>query len=160
MPTFWDLPRAVRNKIYRFNLVQEDAVDIDGFKAACGLEAVDHSSYQSRKRGMPYLFHFGAKTEREAAGTFFGENTFLLTSPHQIPLWKSMTWPRHFKLIRKVRVDGWDLPHLSGLGYNESFRSLGTLKSLKTLTLKIDEQASLEKLLKSMQQSGGMKVLG
>jgi hypothetical protein len=148
MPTFWDLPRDVRDKIYRFNLVQEAAIDVDGFKAACsGLEAVSRSYYRFSTRGKPYLFHFGTRAEEEAAGIFFGENTFLLDSPHKIDLWKSMIWPRHLKLIRKVRVRGWDAPHLHGTGYNDSFRVLGTLKSLNALTLEIDEQKSLERLL-------------
>ena len=69
MPTFWDLPRDVRDKIYRFNLVQEAAIDVDGFKAACsGLEAVSRSDYRSNTRGKPYLFHFGTRAEKEAAG--------------------------------------------------------------------------------------------
>jgi hypothetical protein len=149
MPTFWDLPRDVRDRIYRFNLVQEAAIDVDGFKAACsGLEDVSRTSYRSRTRGKPCLFHLGTRAEREAAGIFFGENTFFLDSPHKINLWKSMIWPRHFKLIRKVRVSGWDMTHLYGTGYNESFRVLATLKSLNLLTLEIDEQESLERLLK------------
>jgi hypothetical protein len=149
MPTFWDLPRDVRDRIYRFNLVQEAAIDVDGFKAACsGLEDVSRACYRSSTRGKPHLFHFGTRAEREAASIFFGENTFFLEAPQKLYLWKSMIWPRHFKLIRKVRVSGWDFPHLYGTGYNELFRILGTLKSLNELTLEIDEQESLEKLLK------------
>lgn len=150
MPTFWDLPRDVRDKIYRFNLVQEAAIDVDGFKAACsGLETVSRPCYRSTTRGKPYLFHFGTRVEREAAGIFFGENTFFLDSPHKINLWKSMIWPRHFKLIRKLSVSGWSMPYIHGQGFNESFRVLGTLKSLDKLTLNIDEQESLECILRS-----------
>jgi hypothetical protein len=156
MPTFWDLPRDVRDKIYRFNLVQEAAVDLDGFRTACGLGPI----YRYKERGKPFLFHFGTRAEREAACIFFGENTFFLASPSQVHSWKSMIWPRHFKLIRKVRVGGWDLPYFYGSGYNESFRVLGTLKSLKSLTLKINERESLEQLLKRHTSIKWHKSLG
>lgn len=147
MVNFWDLPRPVRDKIYRLNLVHEGIVDLDAFKAACGLEEVVHSTHRSTSRGKPYLFHFGTRPEREAAGIFFGENTFFLTAPHEVYLWKSMIWPRHFKLIRKVSVSGWNMPYFYGLGYNDMFKILGTMKSLTTLTLNVDEQESLELLL-------------
>lgn len=71
MPTFWDLTKDVRDKIYRLNLVHEGVIDLDGFKKACGLGNI----CSSRPR-VPLLLQLCERTEKEAAEIFFGENTF------------------------------------------------------------------------------------
>jgi hypothetical protein len=149
MANFWDLPKPVRERIYRLHLVQEDPVDLDRFEAHCGGDFLP--SWYSRKRGslrgIPQLLEVCKKTEREAAGIYFGENTFICRFPHQTSIWKLRLWPRHLGLVRKLIIDGWTTPENYGGGYNEEFRLLTSFKNLKVLTLKVDEKMSLEKKL-------------
>jgi hypothetical protein len=155
MPTFWDLPRNVRDKIYRFSLVQEGVIDPDDFKKACGIK----SDWWLRERGMPFLLQLCERTEQEAAEIFFGENTFFarITETH---VWHGMIYPRHFKLIRKFSVGGWDWPETYGPGYTSGFRMLRSFKSLDTVTVTINEQESLEDLLSHRSTIKWHKSLG
>jgi hypothetical protein len=75
MAKFWDLPKPVREQIYRLHLVQEDPVDLKNFDAACGRNWT--SIWPESHRKSPRLLEVCKKTEREAAGIYFGENTFL-----------------------------------------------------------------------------------
>jgi hypothetical protein len=138
MPNFWDLPRSVRDKIYWLNLVHEGVIDLAGFREACGL----------RPSGVPLLLQLCERTEQEAAGTFFGENTFYARTAYETYAWKAEIPKRHFKLIRKFSVDGWIWPDRYGQGYTGGFRVLGSFKSLDTLTVTINEQEALERLLR------------
>jgi hypothetical protein len=87
------------------------------------------------------------KTEQEAAGIYFRENTFAWDTPTDSDMWKFRLWPRHLRLIRKVVINGWTDPEDYGKGYNEGFRLLKSLKGLQELTIKVDEQTALERRL-------------
>jgi hypothetical protein len=147
MANFWDLPKDVRERIYRLHLVQADPIDLDEFQNSCE----DDRTYRYLHRGkrMPRLLHVCKKTEREAAGIYFRENTFTWRTPKSSHSWKYLLWPRHIRLIRKVTIEGWSAPEQYGNGYNEGFRLLRLLKGLQELTLKVDEQKALEKQLTS-----------
>jgi hypothetical protein len=137
-----DLPKSVRNNIYRLSLVYEDDIDVPGFQALCGIKTINYYP-----RGIPPLLQTNKRVEREAAQIFFGENTFSLAKPYGIRLLKAMVWPRHSKLIRKVSLNGWCHPEILGSNHSASFRMLGTLKSLETLIMRVNEQEMLEKFL-------------
>jgi hypothetical protein len=148
MANFWDLSKSVREQIYRLHLVQEDPIDLNEFEIACGRNPTSVWSYHESHRKNPRLLQVCKKTEREAAGIYFGENTFLCEDPHEVRLWKARLWPRHIRLIRGLIIEGWTTPENYGGGYNESFRLLSSFRGLKLLTLKVDEQTALEKKLR------------
>lgn len=148
MANFWDLPKSVREQIYRLHLVQEDPVDLNDFNAACRRNGTSIWDYSDPHRRVPRLLQVCKKTEREAAGIYFGENTFIWKRPHEVYQWKYKLWPRHLRLIRALTIGGWTDPENYGGGYNECFRLLSTFRGLKVLTLKMDEQMALEKRLR------------
>ena len=147
MANFWDLPKPVREQIYRLHLVQEDPVDLKDFQAACGRNW--NSIWPESHRKVPRLLDVCKKTEREAAGIYFGENIFFWKSPQDVYRWKYRLWPRHLLLIRAVTIGGWTNPEHYGGGYNECFRLLSSFRGLKVLTLKVDEQMALESKLQN-----------
>lgn len=148
MANFWDLPKSVREQIYRLHLVQEDPVDLNDFNAACRRNGTSIWDYSDPHRRVPRLLQVCKKTEREAAGIYFGENTFIWKRPHEVYQWKYKLWPRHLRLIRALTIGGWTDPENYGGGYNECFRLLSTFRGLKVLTLRMDEQMALEKRLR------------
>jgi hypothetical protein len=146
MANFWDLPKDVRERIYRLHLVKEKPIDIYEFEASCQSDLAPLWR-RGKQHGMPKLLHVCKKTECEAAGIYFRENTFTWCRPQDSYQWKSRLWPRHIRLIRRVVIDGWVDPDEYGNGYNEGFRLLASLKGLQELTVKVDEQAALEQKL-------------
>lgn len=148
MANFWNLPKPVREQIYRLHLVQENPVDIISFEAACGGKLSPIWGDPKSRRGTPQLLQLCKKTDREAAGIYFGENTFIWDRPHQVYHWKPRLWPRHLRLIRALIIEGWTSPENYGGGYSECFRFLSSFPGLKVLTLKVDEQTALEKRLR------------
>lgn len=151
MANFWGLPKPVREQIYRLHLVREDSVDLSDFETACGGELGPiwdwRSSRRKPRRGKPRLLELCKKTERETAAIYFGENTFVCRQPYEVHLWRERIWPRHLGLIRSLVINGWTDPEKYGGSYNECFRLLASFKGLKVLTLKVDEQTSLESKL-------------
>ena len=63
MKGFCDLPKPVREKIYRMHLVQDDPVEFPEFKAFCNF-----SNDDDPPQIMPSLFQVSRKIDRE--GTF------------------------------------------------------------------------------------------
>lgn len=147
MANFWDLPKHVRERIYRLHLVHEDPIDFAEFEAHCGGDLRSVYNRYNERHVMPQLLRLSKKTEDEAARIYFRENTFVWSTPHQTWVWKARIWPRHLKFMQKVIIDGWEDPQNYGKGYNESFRLLGSFKGLHTLTLKVDEHIALESRL-------------
>jgi hypothetical protein len=144
MANFWDLPKHVRERIYRLHLVKESPIDIEDFMASCEDDLGPYWNTKRAHRGMPKLLHVSKRTEREAAGIYFRENTFAWSTPWDSHQWKFRLWPRHIVLIRKIIIDGWVHPERFGKGYNADFRLLKSLKGLEELTLKVDERKALE----------------
>jgi hypothetical protein len=147
MANFWDLPKPVRERIYRLHLVQDDPVNLIDFEAACGGRLVQIWDDRQSRRGNIQLFQLCKQTEREAAWIYFGENTFVCVVPQEIRHWKLRIWPRHLRLMRALIIEGWSSPEDYGGGHNECFRVLSSFQGLQTLTLKVDEQMALEKKL-------------
>lgn len=155
MANFWNMPKPLREKIYRLHLVQEHPVTFAHFRDACGGFAEDPPWPRRHTRTMPRLLKLCKRTEREAAPIYFGDNTFLVNDTSLIWQWKERLWPRHMKLVRQLNLDNWDDPHMYGSGHSHRLKELGPLKDLDRLTVKVDELTSLKKFSKAIQQSNG-----
>lgn len=141
MPTFWDLPKPVRNKIYRLHLVHHDPLDLDAFKALC------NTLENGAQRRMPAVFAVCVKIDREASHIFFGENVFTVSDASRITEWRSHFWTRHANQIRVLILRNWDLRGAEQPDFDRGYRQIAALKNLTSLTVHIDEEAVLEKVL-------------
>lgn len=81
MTNFWDLPKAVRERIYRLHLVQDLPVGRRDYFTSCNMPRGKHS------KTMPCLLAASTKIEREAVHIYFGENTFKLSTPWYLNYW-------------------------------------------------------------------------
>jgi len=161
MPNLWDLPKAVRKKIYRLHLVQDEPITYQEFKAFCGCTERDDRKL-AVKRGpkkirteiklMPRLLEADRKIEREASQIFFGENSFVFCTPSCMDSWVKRLWHRHLNLIRSMILDDWYCAQNRLLTYSPSydvgFQRLGRLKSLQSLTIMMDEAAVLNVVIR------------
>jgi hypothetical protein len=159
MRTFWGLPRAVREKIYRLHLVaDEQPVDFEAYKKSCGYTETcedevihGHISRYSHPRPaklkMPELLQVSRRVEREASPIYFGENTFGLSSPESLYVWKRYTWRRHINQIRKVVLLYWTRFKVGAA--DEAFKEFGKLPKLESLTFIINETNKAESMLHS-----------
>lgn len=68
MKGLYDLPKNVREKMYRMHLVQGDPIKFSKFKAICNRSDEEEKSAKKPPRIMPSLLHVSRKIERE--GTF------------------------------------------------------------------------------------------
>jgi hypothetical protein len=150
MKTFWDLPKPVREKIYRLHLVEEQQpVDFAAYKKACRYTEASRDLYGSAAKPAnvksPTLLQVSRKIEREASAIYFGENTFALSRPESLRDWKTFTIPRHIKHIRKVALLGWT--QAQGASANAAFKVFNTLPKLESLTLCFEEEETLKEKL-------------
>lgn len=141
MANFWDLPRPVRDKIYRMHLVQEEPITLAEHEAF-----VKHTF--SKGRIMPAVLQLSKKAEREAAAIYYGENHFELADVCDVRRLSGSIWPRHFKLIRRITLS-WTSQgvndtygHYGGAGDN--FARLAGMKGLHNLTIRLDEESILQ----------------
>jgi hypothetical protein len=165
MPNFWDLPKAVRKRIYRLHLLQNDPVTYDDFKEICGCTQPDdrllkelHGNRRCETKLMPNLLQAARKIDREASQIYYGKNSFTLFRPSEIAQWQKRLWRRHLNLIQSVVVEFWEsvpwkLPSGRMAPYNPKydadFRMIGGLKSLQNLTIMVDEKAVLDAILEA-----------
>jgi hypothetical protein len=153
MKTFWDLPKPVREKIYRLDLVaDEQPVDFEAYKRTCGYTEICGDEYEHigpefkpAKIKLPQLLQVSGKLERESSPIYFGENSFGIHGPEGLRIWRRSTWPRHIKQIRKVVLLHWS--RLEGVGSDTAFKALGALPNLASLVVVFDEEEELRKLL-------------
>lgn len=80
MKGFYDLPKSVREKIYRMHLVQDDPVKFSEFKAICNCTDKDEILTNKRPRIMPSLLQVSRKIEREGTFGISRQHTYELTS--------------------------------------------------------------------------------
>jgi hypothetical protein len=158
MANFMDLPKAVRQKIYRLHLVADDQpVTFEAYKQFCGSTAtigdyermdlktlrdngVD-TSKDGKSRTMPALLQVNGKIEVEAAEVYYGENAFAFTGPGSLYTWKYFMLPHHLKLLRKVVLLRWT--RHAGAAANDAFRKLSALRQLESLTVAVNERLCL-----------------
>ncbi|PPJ50346.1 hypothetical protein CBER1_05914 [Cercospora berteroae] len=131
MPDFWDLPRKVRDKIYRMHLVHDKPITQDAHDKMCR----DRKALGYRQKQMPMILKVSARADREAAPIYYGENHFVFSglSPSSLTY---RSFPRHFRLVQTVTCD-WEVD-AGGASY--AFESLAKLKGLCELTIRVDEQ--------------------
>ena len=158
MANFMDLPKPVREKIYRLHLIaDEQPVTFEAYKQACGSPATigdyegvhlhtlhDNGVDTSRNgtsRTMPALLQVNDTIEREAAGIYYSENAFAFTGPGSLYTWKFFVLPRHLKLVRKVVLLTWT--RHSGARANDAFGKLGALPQLESLAVAVNERRCL-----------------
>jgi hypothetical protein len=159
MANFWDLPKPVRKKIYRLHLVQDAPIATQDFEIFCGRthDHMRHSAGRNSKERrpktklMPNLLQADRKIEREASPIYFGENVFRLWTPLDISLWVDCLWLRHLNLIRSmilmrwVKIRGSRILHCRK--YDAYFKRMACLRSLRCLTVMVDEKLLLHALL-------------
>ena len=147
MANFMDLPKAVREKIYRLHLIaDEQPITFEAHIKTCGypgwvLGGPWSSSprlNEQEKRKMPPLLHVNRKIEKEASLIYFGENTFALSGPEDIVIWKRFAWPRHLRHISKVVLLRWTRLKLKGA--DDAFANLWKFLKIECLTVVIDEE--------------------
>jgi hypothetical protein len=137
MPTFNDLPKAVREKIYRMHLVYNEPVSHTEQNQLHELGRVKGSYLQ-----MPPLLRLSKKIEREAAPIFFAENTFSATFSHGMSRIVWATYPRHQRLVRSLIIE---VPDRESIGY--IFKQLPRFRNLEHLRIRVDEKALVGKML-------------
>lgn len=157
-----NLPKAVREKIYRLHLVTDDEpITFKNHEKIFQYTGLVVYQDASHSRKMPGLFHVSRKIEDEASRIYFGENTFALSRPEELKRWKHAVHLRHINLITKVVLLKWcDIK--APAAANKAFLQLGKLPKLHLLTVVIDEATELRRLLKfdPIVRCGGRGTIG
>ena len=65
MKGFCDLPKPVREKIYRMHLVQDDPIKFSDFQTICNFSEEDEKATKKIPQMMPSLLQVSRKIERE-----------------------------------------------------------------------------------------------
>ncbi|KAK5116871.1 hypothetical protein LTR85_009131 [Meristemomyces frigidus] len=138
MANFNDLPKPVREQIYRLHLIRDGPIT-----AAEHRKIVKHGHKTGCHRFMPPLLELSKKIEREAARIYYGGNHFAFDSPVDAYLLCSNTWPRHLRLIRKVTLTWNDNARMA----TEAFDGFGRMKDLAELLIRVDEKRMLRTML-------------
>jgi hypothetical protein len=164
MANFWDLPKAVRMKIYRLHFLKKEPISYESVQCHSGCDLrelqlpvrLDSKKRRLEPKIMPKLLQAARKIDHEAAHIYFGENAFELWSPCEIDSWTKRLWRRHLDMIQSVVVIFWeDAPTKISAsmaarydpGYDTAFRKIGGLKSLKSLTILVDEKTLLSNVI-------------
>lgn len=137
-----DLPKLVRQTIYRLHLVKNDPINVD--------QDLEMASYRITdayfRRTLPILA-VSKKIESEAAPIYYGENHFKFEPVLTICGMRSRTYLRHFRLIRRVTC-AWE-----GYAAHEGFAAIAKIKNLQELYIRVDE-ALMTRL------AGGSRIRG
>lgn len=147
MTDFWDLPRSVRERIYRLNLVLTPLV-FDEFMKMCG----NKDTFPLTT--MPCLMQADRKLELEAVDIFYRENTFQMNVNKSPWRWINLMSRPHIDRIRTIVVNDWCR---FSEGADRFFSFIGHLKGLESLSVQFDEQQSLRSYLQSTAKHAGMK---
>lgn len=155
MANFWDLPRPVRDTIYRLHLVQDNHLDEDIHTTLTQKDPRTTEKYSWKF--VPPICIVSQKAEAEAAPIYYGENHFAFGRTKDgdgssIFMFTLRTWPRHIRLIRKVTYQ-WPKPHTfygseSGMA-GEAFTEISRFKGLQELYIRVDEKAMIRRTLVS-----------
>lgn len=127
MPDFWNLPRKVRDKIYRMHLVFQDPVSSTEHDNMC--------RGSPWRKESPSLLRVSDKMDREAAPIYYGENHFVYRHLN-IAVMIYFAAPRHVRLIKRITCD-WN-PDVNGVSY--AFEAIARLKGLEELNIRVDER--------------------
>ena len=153
MVDFFDLPRPVRDRIYRLHLVKTDGpLTLDEHHDRIGNPALS-------KKSMPPIMQISRAAEKEAAPIYYGENHFDVGNIDNFWDFASSMWPRHLNLVRGVTCAwteetnpyrGRYLPTYGSSGATRNtFVRMSKMKRLETLKIRVDEA----KMIGSMSNS-------
>lgn len=141
MANFNELPRTVREKIYRMHLVRDDTIDLPDWRK-CVKHNFDYTM-RRQKRFMPPICHVSKKIEKEAAPIYYGENTFEFPHLTQLSCFLAESILRHQKYIRRIgfkyECSAWD-----GCA---ALRKVGRLKGLELLTIRLNERSMISSMV-------------
>lgn len=147
MANFWDLPKPIREKIYRLHLVHDQPITQHDFLQLC-IQGRRCSYTQCNVKTMPRLLQADRKIEREAAHIYFGENTFEVSEPSDLYSWAKLVHKRHYNRIRKVLLKIPRLrPRNSAADNEASLLKLGTMRGLESLTVELDERETIKAMV-------------
>lgn len=130
MANFWDLPKPVREKIYRMHLVRDGPIAREKH-----LRIVKHTwdRRQYQRHFMPPLLCVSKRFDKEAAAIYYGENHFVFEPVNEAWLFAHVTFPRHLRLIRKVTC-AWQSTES-----REGFLAIARMKGLQELFIRVNE---------------------
>ncbi|KAK3075013.1 hypothetical protein LTR53_002048 [Teratosphaeriaceae sp. CCFEE 6253] len=136
MPNFNDLPKTVRQQIYRLHLTYDEPVDQVTHLAAIHYPGRldNHGS-----RSCPPILTLSKKIDKEAAPFYYAANSFVCANS-----WANLiccSWPRHLKLVRKITTN-WESEYAT-----LHFGRLARLKGLVELRIRVDERRLLSRAL-------------
>ncbi|KAK4971921.1 hypothetical protein LTR66_011366 [Elasticomyces elasticus] len=147
MATFFTLPKAVRNEIYRLALVSDGYLTMARHEAACGnLEDPENAANNSRRelRRMPSLLKADKRVDKEAAAIYFGENHFMMEDSQDMSDFVASTYPRHLRMIKKLTFV---LDHSTQRYPSSTVRQLQRLHALEELYVELDEEGMVRQKL-------------
>lgn len=141
MVDFFDLPRPVRDRIYRLHLVKADGP----FTLDEHLDKIESSALS--KKYMPSIMEVSKKAEKEAAPIYYGENHFDIGSIDAFWRFSTSTWVRHLNLVRAITCAWtgdsktyWTISAYGNYGATRSsFLRMSKMKRLESLNIRVDE---------------------
>ena len=128
MAKFWDLPKTVREQIYRHALMKEEHITIQEHDKIVGFQR----AFKATPRSPP-LLRVSPKVDREAAHIYYGENGFEFDSITAVWRFARNTYPRHVRMVRRLTFT-W-VGDYSG----EAFKCIARMKGLQELYIRVDE---------------------
>jgi hypothetical protein len=137
---FWDLPKTVRDQIYRLHLVKEDRITEKEHGKIVTERFEGHYQIPAICAASPLL-------EEEAAPIYFGENHFEFLGTGN--RWSSSasfvfavsTHPRHAKFVKRLTLN-WPDKYA-----NSVFNGIARMKQLEQLHIGVNEAAMARSLL-------------
>lgn len=146
MAKFMDLPKAVREKIYRLHLIaKKQPVTLYEYKKTCGYTKTRRYRDKNVQRKMPPLLHASSKIEDEASLIYFGENVFAFDGPEDLDEWRGVVWPCHTNHMTKVALMRWSF--LTPAAADKAFKNLWKLPKLDFVAVLINEEDEVRRSL-------------
>lgn len=148
MVDFFDLPRTVRDRIYRLHLVKADGpLTLDEH-----YDRVESSALS--KKYMPSIMEISKRAEKEAGPIYYGENHFDIGDLDAFWRFSTSTWPRHLNLVRAITCAwtgdsnrSWSIGNYGNYGATRSnFIRMSKMKRLESLNIRVDEAEMVRRM--------------
>lgn len=141
MANFFDLPRPIREKVYRLHLVKADPITRDQHDEIANYSPISYG------KAMPALIAVSKKVEREAAAIYYGENHFDFGLVRSTICFCYRTYTRFLRMVRKATCT-WE-GDLAG----EGFQAIARMKNLQELYIRVDEASMVRQMVNSRTNS-------
>lgn len=138
MASFWELPRPLREKIYRLHLVHEKPVDHDEHRRRTNQPGCGRND-----KNLPAICLVSTKAEKEAAPIYYGENHFEISRLSCFAYW---TFPRHLRLIRRLTFV-WYESYSTTTGAGDNFQVISRMKGLNELYVRVHERQMIQSMM-------------